>query len=64
MIFKIVYDKEIHAYDMKENLSIQFLRQKIQEIFKRTPKHFSLFYKDTDGDEVVLESDQDILAMN
>lgn len=37
MIIKLVYGKEIHVYDLKENESLDNLVVKVKDLFKKVP---------------------------
>ena len=63
MFFKVVYNKEVHIYNPKDNCSYILFRNYIKEAFKKLPAKYQLYYIDEENDEVTLSNEQDFKIM-
>jgi hypothetical protein len=59
MILKLVYNKEIHVYDLKSGESLDCLIFKVKELFRKLPLHFYLCYKSANDEEISFENNED-----
>ena len=59
MLFKVVFDKEIHILKSNNVKSLQDLKNSIPKVFKIYPKNFYLTYLDEDSDEITLATEAD-----
>lgn len=55
MIFKIVYNNEIHLLK-KENPTLKDVKLHVKKTFPTAPQAHILTYKDADGDEITISS--------
>lgn len=59
MIFKIAYQSEIHLLK-KDKPTIADIHNHIKSTFINCPANFTLFYKDIEGDEITITSQEDL----
>jgi hypothetical protein len=59
MLFKIVLDKQIRAFDCRDSPSIHAIHAFIGKTFPKL-KNYSIYYLDEDEDQIVLETESDL----
>ncbi len=61
LYLKINFGKEIHLLTKEANFAdlIRFIR----ENFKNLPAEFEIIYKDSDGDNISISSDEDVQTL-
>ncbi|CAD8113241.1 unnamed protein product [Paramecium sonneborni] len=62
MIIKVVYKKEIHLLKL-ENPVLEQIKKDIQKLYPQINKSYCLFYKDEEGDQISISSDEDLKVL-
>ena len=60
MFFKLVHKNEIHVLKSEANLTMEGLKSFIRTVFKSLPSQFTLTYKDSDGDNISIVTEEDL----
>lgn len=59
MKFKLQFGKEIHLLKL-ENPTLKELKKHINKVFVNLEPDYNLYFKDEDGDEITISSNNDL----
>ena len=62
MLYKIVFGTQIRILDSKDTLTLETLREFVHKSYPKLEKYY-FYYIDEEGDEIVLESGEDIAVL-
>ena len=62
MLYKIVFGTQIRILDCKDTLTLETLREFVHKSYPKLEKYY-FYYIDEEGDEIVLESGEDIAVL-
>jgi len=58
MIIKIAFEKQIHLY--RGEMQLGRLQKHCSHVFKSLPKSYEFYYLDNEGDQISLNSQEDL----